>query len=456
MRLLALALAATACGGGARTADPAPAGIAPAIDALVAAVRAGALPALDVVAEPIGVPLHHDRPLWRVAGAKGHVVGVDAGGGIVVWDARSARPLARFQATTITPEQIAIAPDGQRLALCAGPNAEVIDLDTGASAPLSTHAPIVGCAWFPDGRLAIAAAGLETFDAKQLAPLEPMDIAEPPATLAIDATGAVAITTTTGARWLWSGKGGDPPKLVEASTAPKQPADALDAAGRWVVTPRGLVDPGTDRPVLAIPDTIAAFGDQLVTARGDAAMLWSFGGLLIGHSDAITSIVPRGERLLTASRDGLAIVWKNGAIQHAMPRAAAPLVGAGFVTDTRLAAGDASGEVHLWDIDSGADLAHWTYPAGLACLVVQPDGRIAVATIDHQYETRDAVLTHPSPLASSPCATAPPTATMGDWRITGDASGALRLHPLSVQTAVARACGILRRFDRADELAACR
>jgi hypothetical protein len=66
------------------------------------------------------------------------------------------------------------------------------------------------------------------------------------------------------------------------------------------------------------------------------------------------------------------------------------------------------------------------------------------------------VLTHPLALASSPCPTGPPTATMGDWRITGDAHGAVRLHPLTAQTAVLRACGILRRFDRAAELAACR
>ena len=457
-RVIAIAIAVGACGGEPAPAPPPPTGIMPAVDTLIAAVRDRTLARLDMVAEPIGVPLHHDKPLWRVAGAKGHVVGVDAGGGIIVWDARTARPLARFQAGLKAPERIAIAPDGARLAVCAGSNAEVIDLDTGAISPLSTRTPIVGCAWFPDGRFAIAAAALETFDPKQLAPLDPLPIADLPATLAIDGAGAVAITTAHGSLWQWSGKGGDPPTLGDGAARPVGHApDELGTLGRWRVTPRGLVEPGTDRPVLAIPDTVAAFGEQLVTMRGDVVTLWTFAGLLIGHSDAITAIVPRGERLLTASRDGLAIVWKNSAIQHVLPRATAGLVGAGFVTDTRLVAGDASGEVHLWDIDSGADLAHWTYPGGLACLAVQSDGRVAVATVDQQFETRDAVLTHPLPLATAPCTPGPAgPVVMGDWRITGDAAGNLRLHPVSAAAAIARACGILRRFDRADALPACR
>ena len=382
---------------------------------MIASLQRGSLAELaDAVAEPIGVPLHHDRPLWRLAGAKGHLVGVDARGGLVVWDAKTARPVARFQATGAAPEQIAISPDGQRLALCAGPNAELIDLDTGAPTPLSTRAPIATCGWLPDGRFAlVTAAGVETFDAKTLAPLETLPATEP--------VGLIA----------------------------------PDSFRGWAVTPRGLVDPATDRPVLALPDSVVAFGDQVATLRGDTATLWTFGGLLIGHSDAITAIVPRGDRVLTASRDGLAIVWKNGAIQHAMPRAAAPLVGAGFVTDTRIATGDAAGLVQLWDVDSATELARWTYPAGLACLAVQADGRVAVATLDRQDETRDAVLTHPQPLAAAPCkAGLAPAVTMGDWQITGDAAGRLRLRPLGLQTARARACGILRRFERNAEVGA--
>ena len=490
---LALALALIGCGGERAASAPQP-GVAPALDALIAGVASGSLQALGAaVAEPIGVPLHHAKPIWKLAGAKGHLVGVDAGGGLVVWDAKTARPVATFQSAITRPERIAIAPDGGRLALCANKACELIDLDTGAGQMIDAGAPVVGCAWFPDGRLGIAAANLALYEAKTLLPIEPLSPSEPPASLAIGASGFVAIATTLGSVWYWSGKGGEPPRLVAAHLDPtlpiaigprehyayqidheghihawlldrleapghgQFPADATDVLRDWVVTPRGLVDPDTDRPVLAIADTAVAWGDQLATLRGDTATLWTFGGLLIGHSNAIVAIVPRGDRLLTAARDGLAIVWKNGAIVRTFARADAPLVGTGFVTDTRIATGDAEGHVHLYDIDSGTELAHFDYEADLACLVVQPDGRVAVATTAGQLETRDAVLTHPQPLATSPCRPGTPIATAGDWRITGDASGALRLHPLTSQAAIARACGILRRFERSDELgAACR
>ncbi len=367
MRALALVTALAACGHESPSSISL-AGVAPAVDALIAAVKSGSVARLDpLIAEPIGVPLRHPTKLWRLAGAKTRLAGVDAGGGVVLWDARTARPLARYRSAVTAPEQIAISLDGEKLELCGAGVVEIIELGTGV-AKLDT--------------------GTCTQESKE----------------------------------------------------------------RFVATPRGLVDPESDRPVLAIPDTVALMGDALATlGADDTATLWTFGGLLIGHSDAIVSIVPRDDRLLTASRDGLAIVWKNSAIQHVLPRATSPLVGAGFVTDTRAAVGDADGNATLYDLDSSAALAHWSYPGGLACLVVLRDGHVAVATKDGQFESRDAVLAHPTPLAAAPCTPATATSAMaGEWKITGDDHGNLRIHPTTLAGAVARACGILRRFDRAD------
>ncbi len=367
MRALALALL-VACGGERVAPAPSIEGVAPAVDALIAAVKTPSLAKLDaIITEPIAMPLHHATKLWQLAGAKLRLAGVDAGGGVIVWDGRTGRPIAQYRSAITAPEKIAISPDGEHLELCAGATAEVIELGTGVK------------------------------------------------------------------------------KLVDGGTCPVETKD------RWVAAPRGLLDPETDKPVLAIPDAVALFGDALATLKDDTATLWTFGGLLIGHSDAIVSIVARDERLLTASRDGTAIVWKNSAIQHVLPRAASPLVGAGFVTDTRIVVGDADGNATLWDLDSSTALAHWTYPGGLSCLVVQRDGNVAVATRDGQLETRDAVLTHPQPLAASPCGGLATSVVVGEWKITGDAQGNLRIHPTTLGGAVARACGILRRFDRADE-----
>lgn len=410
MKLLAIAVLA-ACGGEPAPLTP-PHGGAPALDALIAALQRPSLAALDaIVAEPIGVPLVHRAPLWRMAGAKGHVAGVDATGGVVVWDARTARPLARFQSAIPAPTHIAIAPDGAHLALCGTAELDILDLDTGATHRIDT-APIDECAWLADGRLR---AGVATYDAKTFEPIATPD----------DAPDAAP-----------------PPPVAFPPFTP---------------TARGLVDPTTDRPVLALADAVAAWGDQLVTLHDDVATLWTFGGLLIGHSDAIVAIAPRGDRLLTAARDGHAIVWRNGAIEHRLPRAPAALVGAGFVSDRLVATGDANGHAQVYDVGDVREIAHVDVAPDLACLVVQADGRIATATTTGVFETRDAMLEHPAPLATSPCPTGPPVATAGEWRITGDSAGAIRLHPVSLRAAIARACGILRRFDReGDAGAVCR
>lgn len=414
-------VALAACSTAPPPSPPEQRGRVPAVDALVDAVIANKLePIAAIVAEPIAAPLPHVAPLVMLAGAKDRLVGYDAKGGVLVWDPKSARPLARFQPTT-SAKQIALSPDGNWLALCGD---EVVALEVASGTEIHTYndAPI-GCGWFADGRLGVAgSSGLRIFDAKTISPVDTLPI-EGARQVSVGATGA-EIVTASGAVWTWSGKGGEQPVLDE--TAHRDPthaiviggedvADAISADGRWVVTPRGLVDPTTNQPVLAIPGLAAGWSDQAAALTPDGgAVVYAFGGFLIGHSGPIVAIASRGEDLLTASADGYAIVWRNASIAARTPRSDSPLVAAGWLDDHHFATRDAQGRERRYDAKTG-----------------EPDGEAT------------------APLTSQT------SANVGAWRITGDAAGALRLHALSLDAASARACGILRRFGRGDE-ASCR
>ena len=435
-------LVLAACGRASEPAPPPQTGHAPAVDALIQAIATGDLAKLVTVGEPIAAPLQASGLTWLL-GAHDHVVGLDAHGTATVWDAKSARPLGRY-ATLPDPVHVAISPDGARLVVCGAERSAVLELAGGRLRPMIQNVPIVGCGFLPDQRLVIVTTELIVFDGKTLQQVDDQGTGGTPASLAIGPAGTVAVARTDGRVWRWSGKGGDPPTIVDAHadrTAPIafgprerylyqvigdamvtwQP-DALDQPPQpstlppgapfrdWVTTPRGLVDPDTGAPVLAIPDATAAFADQVAALHADGtAELWTFGGILVGHSQAITAIVPHGDRVLTTGLDGLALIWRDGQIAVRLPRGPQPLLAADWVDDDHVAVRDAT------------------------------SGRIYQVSTGAQTGTTDL------PLSSAT------SAQTGEWTITGDAHGQLRLRPVTIEAAVARACGLVRRFDRLDE-----
>ncbi len=104
---------------------------------------------------------------------------------------------------------------------------------------------------------------------------------------------------------------------------------------------------------------------------GQARRHWS------GHQNAVLQMVRNfdGTRLVTASLDGSIRIWNSsGQTLHVGPQHILHASSVAFTPDGKLAvSGDTSGQIHVWDVDTGRRLSH-QHLGPARCVACNPDG----------------------------------------------------------------------------------
>ena len=132
---------------------------------------------------------------------------------------------------------------------------------------------------------------------------------------------------------------------------------------------------------------------RLYNAAGDYCEL----GVLSGHLDAPVALAfsPDGGRLVSAGRDGVAIVWDVATKKafHTLKLKNAKMwrVGVALSPDGKTLATADNVEVKLWDLVTGREKAVLAVGrAGPVCLDFSPDGKYLAVGFDDYYPSEKA------------------------------------------------------------------
>jgi WD40 repeat protein/serine/threonine protein kinase len=295
-------------------------------------------------------------------------------GTVKVWDAQSGQEILTLKGHTTFVRRVAFSPDGKRLASGASRagvgEVKVWDPQTGQElfSLKGNTGPLNGVAFSPDGkRLACAFTGkVKVWDAQ---------------------TGEEFLSFKGHRSWLYSVTvSADGKRLATAGGPEVKVWDAQ--TGQEILTLKGHTD--DVRNVAFSPD-----GKRLASASKDGTVkVWDAitspgPRTLKGHPAYISSVAfsPDGKRLAGASDDTTVKVWdaQTGQELLSLKGHANPVWGVAFSPDgKRLASGSGtydqtkrvyvSGEVKIWDAQTGQELVSLTHSGGVYGVAFSPDG----------------------------------------------------------------------------------
>ena len=439
-----------------------------------------------------------------VAGRIGAVAAC-ADGGVAVWDGEVRRLDAGAG-----PTHLALSPDGARLYSGAAGQVLAWDGDRARLVHDTGAAPIWGIQVSPDGAyLAVGTGILELIDLASGAVQHELALAvqrDPPAPgaprwfgqhgttmiggldvatrelvvrlrghrrfdrveLAGTARGdRVVSVTSSGEAWLWDARLGegsgalaehDAEVIAVASEGDRITSVAID--GSMFTSRRG------DGAILAAEragtELVAAATDGGAVLAGGSdgtARLWSGGAArVLAHGGAPVSAVALGDVAVTGGLDGTIAIWPRAGdaapvrIDAGGDAVRALRLGAGWI-----ASGHRSGAIRVWSRQGEEMTDRISLPAeerarlaGTAAVAMEPP---VVASASRYTSHPDGTIAAGDaftiPDAGLGAATALHATADGRWLIAGYASGAVRLHPVTLASARARACSILAFFGRA-------
>ena len=316
------------------------------------------------------VPLRHDGVIKWFASAGDRLIGVDDARAVVIWDAKSGAQLASYPSELPQPERPRVSPDGTRVVVCGFDRiGEVFELATGKHQTFEAPVDFAGCAFLPDGRIVTAADTIAVRDPGTGAVVETFALPARANSLALAATGAIAVTTIDGTLWLRTT--GAP--ITVPTKAPLGATSAFDRTGTTlynngndqVVRAFSVADPSAP-PREIFKDNRSHLATVLTSPDGDrvGVGMWDLDGGR--HSRLIDAAHPEGIEL-----DGNIDGWANSSswavIDRFGPLALADVTTAGtvlpltahaveatsLVVGDRLASASRDGPAFLWDIASG-------------------------------------------------------------------------------------------------------
>ncbi|MBL9016185.1 MAG: protein kinase [Myxococcales bacterium] len=402
-----------------------------AVQGLVDALTAG----------PPLVPLRHEGVIKYFTSVGDTLIGVDDARELVLWSARSGKPLGSHPSALPQPERPRASPDGKRVVVCGfDPIGEVFELATGAHVTFEAKADFAGCAFLPDGRVITAADDVALRDPATGAVVKRFSLPARASSLALGPDGRVAVTTIDGTLWLWSG--GEPTAI--ATKLPLGGTSAFDRTGTILYSnghdqivrafdlanpsapPRVVfenttaqlaalvVDPATDRAAVGMWDHDGARHSRVFGAPANLdgnIQAWTGtwgvfdrlgplaitdverGGIVLpltAHAGETHVVEVVGDRIASASRDGAAFLWDaaSGAETGMLLGHTGEIVAALARGDLLLTASH-DGTARVWD-SSGAPIAVVPGPRELTAAVWLDDARFVVGDLGGHVRTIEA------------------------------------------------------------------
>ncbi len=322
---------------------------------------------------PPVVPLRHAGVIKAFALAgDDRLIGVDDARQIVIWNAATGEPIARYASALPQPERPVVSPDRTRVVVCGfDPIGEVIELGRGEHHTFTATAELAGCGFLPDGRVIAASDRVTVRDPTTLVEVEGFPLPGVAAGMAIDPGGRVAVATLAGAVWLWHP--GEAPTTI-AMAGPLGPAMAFARDGKHLYVTgvdRVVRDLAIDRPTVP---AIAILGDaraHVASVATDpiAIALWEGDGARRTHVIAAEGTTLDVVGNLQTAAAGWSVLERTGPLAlvdlatggTVLTLRAHPTQATSLGFGDRLASASHDGAAYLWDLvapTSGLELGH--------------------------------------------------------------------------------------------------